>query len=1097
MSSHSEPQPGRHDRVEEAIAEYLLALDQRQPLDQELWLDKHAEIRQELQDFLALEKELGLGSGCGHVRSIDELDRTTEFKNGLGPSDPSAFVHSSSLPNIVGPYRITRMLGAGGMGRVFEAVDPSGNLVALKLLSPRCMNSPESLQRFKQEGKIASSINHPRCVFVKAADEDGGQPYIVMELMTGQTLKDLCHDGTPISVPRAINAIVDVLDGLNEAHLQGMIHRDIKPANCYLELDGRVKVGDFGLARSTVSESELTQSGEFIGTPLFASPEQVKGLSIDARSDIYSVCATLYFLLTGRAPFAGTSPTSVIAKIVSEDPQPIRDLNPSVPILLERIIMKGLQRDRKLRYQSIAELRLAVEPFVSGRQSIAAWGRRFAAYGLDSTITGAFGAIAVQFLTVSRESPILPFWMYACVLLPIMAYHFAFEGIGNATLGKRLLRLQVVSQNTGEKPSRWRLIVRSFTALMLMGVLTDLLIYTALSSVVSPNTVFLHWTGYAVCYAAMFSPLLFTRRGRLLLHDWLSGTMVVDRPSGSHQQQLAIRAAEYHVPLLASKGYPTSLGGFEVTGLVCSSDDYAVLEGRDARLERNVWLHLRPLDEAELSIERRECDRLSRVRWLTSGKHEHWRWDAYVACQGAPLKHWTTPGSALSWQNARGILKQLVEELDCSAIDGTTVRLQSLDQIWMDTRGRIAVLDWSPLDASLPMDQMDAISIPVHSASTSVLQQKEALHSDFALSPYECAALCETLRLALCGVSRPLTDPAEPVRAIVPLHARELIQSLTDGRSGAQSPTTVQVLNALESSSQKPAETKFENRVLGLAFALIPGLMMLGIVASLSRLGNQVVLDKIADRLVAASASGWLLNSDDASHYAKAVAGTDNFPSREEIELWLEDNQSQQTRLFKEYRQRFAGLGPFSEAIAGAVKLVKDPIAQLDRVRFEWEQNDLVAVNWKRDELKERVDLKLMVKQIRSEENTRTVMMLRRSPLFSVGIMMAPFLIWILWAGFSKGGVAMRVSGLCIVGANGKPASWPVSLLRAFLIVFPLLVVQFLIAWIDLFHPDHLWLSVFCYQILLWMFLVYAILAIAFPRQTPADWLLGTNLVPR
>ncbi len=144
-----------------------------------------------------------------------------------------------------GPYRLIRSLGSGGMGQVFEAIDQAGNHVAVKLLLARWMRSPRSLKRFRQEGQIASAISHPRCVFVKAADEEDGQPYIVMELMSGKTLKDLLIERKQLPVEEAIRAILDVLEGLEEAHTHGMIHRDIKPANCYLEETGRVKLGDF------------------------------------------------------------------------------------------------------------------------------------------------------------------------------------------------------------------------------------------------------------------------------------------------------------------------------------------------------------------------------------------------------------------------------------------------------------------------------------------------------------------------------------------------------------------------------------------------------------------------------------------------------------------------------------------------------------------------------------------------------------------------------------------------------------------------------------------------------------------------------------
>ena len=208
-------------------------------------------------------------------------------------------------PPDVGGYRLVRFLGAGGMGAVYEAEAPeSGHRVAVKLLSSRLSSSPASVERFRQEGRLASQLAHPRCVFVLAADTDAGRPYIIMELMPGRTLKDLVDANGPLPVNDAIASILDALDGLAEAHRLGIIHRDVKPSNCFLTTDDRVKVGDFGLSKSLdTADQHITQTGTFLGTVLFASPEQIRGEPLDYASDIYSLCATLYFLLCGEAPY--------------------------------------------------------------------------------------------------------------------------------------------------------------------------------------------------------------------------------------------------------------------------------------------------------------------------------------------------------------------------------------------------------------------------------------------------------------------------------------------------------------------------------------------------------------------------------------------------------------------------------------------------------------------------------------------------------------------------------------------------------------------------------------------------------------------------
>ena len=238
---------------------------------------------------------------------------------------------SKKTQKIVGGYRLIKLLGEGGMGRVYQAVDESGRMVAIKLLSPELSRSPEALDRFKLEGVIASAISHPHCVFVHRADEDSGTPFIAMELMTGQTLKDIVSKRGPLPYSEAIPLVLQCIDGLIEAHSRGMIHRDVKPANCYLDDQGNVKIGDFGLARSLVSDSELTRTGSFLGTPLYASPEQILGEKVDEQSDIYSLAATIYFLLAGKAPFESPHATQVIAKIVSADPPDFAEAGVGVP----------------------------------------------------------------------------------------------------------------------------------------------------------------------------------------------------------------------------------------------------------------------------------------------------------------------------------------------------------------------------------------------------------------------------------------------------------------------------------------------------------------------------------------------------------------------------------------------------------------------------------------------------------------------------------------------------------------------------------------------------------------------------------------------
>jgi serine/threonine protein kinase len=239
MNENSEPVTDENDLVSRAITEYLEAIDNGISFDQEAWLKRYSTVRKSLLEFIAMDRKLAGRQINKEQNEIPELDATIDVPTSDKSTHQLSDGLSKSIRNKIGPYQLRRVLGSGGMGTVYEAIDPNGNLVALKLLSSKWSHSSASLQRFKQEGKIASAINHPRCVFVKAVDEDQGVPYIVMELMTGKTLKDLVKDQGPIPISKAVPIILDILDGLQETHAFGMIHRDLKPGNCYLESSGR------------------------------------------------------------------------------------------------------------------------------------------------------------------------------------------------------------------------------------------------------------------------------------------------------------------------------------------------------------------------------------------------------------------------------------------------------------------------------------------------------------------------------------------------------------------------------------------------------------------------------------------------------------------------------------------------------------------------------------------------------------------------------------------------------------------------------------------------------------------------------------------
>jgi hypothetical protein len=1057
-------------------------------------------------------------------------DRTAERAPAQQTTPPRACEdgEAQSVPATVGGYRVVRPLGGGGMGTVYEAEEiATGRRVALKLLAPELADSPEAIARFRAEGRLASGIAHPRCVFVLAADEEAGRPYIVMELMPGDTLTDLVRRQGPLRPDQAVAYTLDVLDGLLAAHRAGILHRDVKPSNCFLTADGRVKVGDFGLAKSLAGGAHLTRTGTFLGTPLYASPEQIKGQPVDPRTDVYSLAATLYYLLAGKAPFEGGDALAVMAQAVSERPPPLRGLRPDVPPGLERVLLRGLERDRERRPQSLDEFRAALVPFAPQRYYAGTPAWRFVAHLLDGflyTLLGSdIGLFALFFLGEDAEgkrtllvvSNIL--WVLAFALL---------EGLWGWSPGKLLLGLRVSTAGDSGPPGVARALVRT-----LAHFASVYLAATALLWVVYGNPE-LWWAELAnplmlLCGSLLLLCTMRRRNGYRGPHELVSGTRVMQLPrpgAASFEFQsvdFRLQTSNLHSEIHALK----SLGPFTVQGVLCETPSQKVLVGTDPALGRTVWLELRGRGGAGLSPARRDLHRPARLRWLGAGVHGPWQWDAFLAPPGVPAADVFAHGRRLEWHQARPVLEQLADELGEARADGTLPPVLTVEQVWLRPDGQVLLLDAPPGEPdSTPANALPGMgeeqSLALLRQTAVLLLDRDEKPSFAPLGPIRRACL-RVVVLGLLGAAawsffqenmlmaggllvsailpafwlmmalraQSARDRRGLVRSPLPGHADALLQRLL-GR-GRPYATVAEVRADLEATRDRPAQVTATLRLAHLVFLgslLSPGLFLM---CYLGKCFNAMAITVLQEEVADQEKALHVLDSGRLGDFVRDRPDRDAIVerlSRPVVRSRLADALGRQK---EDLRLRLEAVNVVErlwhgEDLKRARELLESGRA-VDLASFGPEQ--LLGVV---DDAEAKA---------RRPERFRSYKGSDREGAPLVWVLMVVLagcpLGWVAWAWLWRGGLSLRILGLTLVSANGHPAWRLQCAWRALVVWLPVTVLLGLSLSLDASHPELARWSWASWGGALLVLAGFAVLALRSPARGLHDRLAGTYVVPR
>lgn len=580
-----------------------------------------------------------------------------------------------------GPYQIISKLGQGGMGIVYEALhQETSRRVALKVLA-RGLQSPSEQTRFFQEGRLAASINSPNTVYVYSTGTIENLPVISMELVDGQTLQEKVEQQGPLSIGEAIDCIMDVITGLMAAEKQGVLHRDIKPSNCFEDSDGRVRVGDFGLSISTEGAPQTgDHSDTFMGTPAFASPEQIRCQKLSVQSDLYSVGMTLYFLLTGKTAFKAKNASEHMSNVLHDEPKSPLDLRPDLPSRLHDTLLKCLEKVPSKRFLSYEELQESLRPFASKTPEPARPLQRIFAGILDGVVPNILSSLFLMLPLLT-----LPWYTYILAnFFSAILNYILLEGLTGASCGKHLVGLKVIGEKD-EPPGLWvafkRCLPLSFGTLFI-------LIFNGLPNQGHSENVITALSFVATVLTYSLFITMRKRNGYQALHDRWSSTRVVVTPKFENRSLISNPPISSRSPNQES----IKVGDYHLIETLEDEENEKWILAYDAYLNRKVWIHQLP--EHAPPLEQHLCNlcRPERIRWITGRREGKDNWDVYEAPEGQPFLDLIQEPQP--WGRVRFWLFDMIKELKTSKSDHTRPETITLQQLWITSEGRAKLLSF-------------------------------------------------------------------------------------------------------------------------------------------------------------------------------------------------------------------------------------------------------------------------------------------------------------------------------------------------------------------------------------------------------------------